>query len=174
MSFFQTLHGKLSATLLALLALVGVLLIPLTLFAVRGYTEEVAQQLNRPLAADLAKHLDSKNLLRANFSSDKELQTAAKNEISKLMVLNPDIEIYILDPKGEVLAYSTKVKKLPVSRVDLKPLRQFLAGNTLPVRGDDPLHAGGRKVFSRRAHSRCQWQLLGGRFERFRLYRAGQ
>ena len=148
MKFFQTLHGKLSAALLSLLVLVGVLLIPLTLFAVRGYTEEVAQQLNRPLAADLAKHLDTKNLLRANFASDKALQAAAKSEISKLMVLNPDIEIYILDTHGEVLAYSAHVEKLPMNRVALKPLRQFFAGQTLPIRGDDPLHLGGHKVFS--------------------------
>ena len=47
--------------------LVGVFLIPLTLLAVRGYTEEVAQQLNRPLAADLARHLETKDLLRADF-----------------------------------------------------------------------------------------------------------
>ncbi len=148
MKFFQTLHGKLSAALLALLILVGVLLIPLTLFAVRGYTEEVAQQLNRPLAADLAKHLDTKNLLRANFASDQALQAAAKSEISKLMVLNPDIEIYILDTHGKVLAYSAHVEKLPMNRVALKPLREFFAGQTLPIRGDDPLHLGGHKVFS--------------------------
>ena len=148
MTFFQTLHGKLSAALLALFIAVGALLIPLTLFAVRGYTEEVAQQLNRPLAADLAKHLDTQNLLRANFASDRALQAAAKSEIGKLMVLNPDIEIYILDTQGEVLAYSAKAEVLPVERVDLKPLRQFFAGQTLPIRGDDPLHLGGRKVFS--------------------------
>ena len=148
MPFFQTLHGKLSAALLALLVTVGALLIPLTLYAVRGYTEEVAQQLNRPLAADLAKHLESKNLLRANFASDEDLQAAAKREISKLMVLNPDIEIYILDTQGEVLAHSAKVDKLPIKRVDLGPLRQFFEHDALPIRGDDPLHAGGHKVFS--------------------------
>ena len=148
MSFFQTLHGKLSAALLALLVLVGALVIPLTLFAVRGYTEEVAQQLNRPLASNLAKHLDAKNLLRANFASDKALQAAAKSEISKLMVLNPDIEIYILDANGTVLAYSAHVDKLQVKRIELKPLQQFFAGQTSPIRGDDPLHLGGHKVFS--------------------------
>ncbi len=148
MLLLQTLHGKLSAALLALLTLVGLLVIPLTLYAVRGYTEEVAQQLNRPLAANLAKHLETKNLLRANFASDNELQAAAKGEIGKLMVLNPDIEIYILDMQGEVMAYSAHVNKLPNNRVDLKPLRQFFAGQTLPIRGDDPLHLGQHKVFS--------------------------
>ena len=148
MKFLQTLHGKLSTALLALLIFVGALFIPLTLLAVRGYTEEVAQQLNRPLAANLAKHLDTKNLLRANFASDTALQAAAKSEISKLMVLNPDIEIYILNSQGEVLAYSAKVERLPANRVNLSPLRQFFAGQSLSIRGDDPLHLGRRKVFS--------------------------
>ncbi len=148
MPFFQTLHGKLSLALLALLIAVGLLLCPLTFLTVRGYTEEVAQQLNRPLASDLAGHLEAKNLLRANFASDAALQAAAKREIGKLMVLNPDIEIYILDAQGEVLAYSAKVEELPVERVDLQPLQQFFGGRELPIRGADPLHPGGRKVFS--------------------------
>ena len=148
MPFFQTLHGKLSAALLALLVIVGVTLFPLTLFAVRCYTEEVAQQLNLPLASDLAKHLETKDLLRADFASDEKLRAKAKSEISTLMVLNPDIEIYVLNAQGKVLAYSAHVEKLPVETVDLKPLQQFFAKHALPIRGDDPLHPGGRKVFS--------------------------
>ena len=148
MPFFQTLHGKLSAALLALLTLVGVLLIPLTLYAVRSYTEEVAQQLNRPLASDLANHLESQDLLRADFASDEKLRARAKGEIGRLMVLNPDIEIYVLNAQGRVLAYSAKVEKLPVETVDLAPIRRFLAGQTLPIRGIDPLYPSGRKVFS--------------------------
>ena len=147
MFFLQTLHGKLSAALLALLILVGLFLIPLTLFAVRGYSEEVAQQLNRPLASDLARHLEEKKLLRADFAVNNKLQTGAKREISQLMVLNPDIEIYVLDARGHVLAYSVK-RDLAARNVDLKPIQRFIAGAKLPVRGDDPLHMNGRKVFS--------------------------
>ena len=148
MPFFQTLHGKLSAALLALLVLVGVLLFPLTLYAVRCYTEEVAQQLNRPLAGDLARHLETKDLLRADFASDGKLRAGAKREIGRLMVLNPDIEIYVTNAQGEILAYSAKVEKLPVESLDLAPVQAFLAGQALPIRGADPLHPGGRKVFS--------------------------
>ena len=133
---------------MALLILVGALLFPLTLYAVRCYTEEVAQQLNRPLAADLARHLETKDLLRADFASDQKLRAKAKSEIGRLMVLNPDIEIYVTNAQGKILAYSAKVEKLPVEIVDLAPVERFLAGQTLPVRGVDPLHPGGRKVFS--------------------------
>ena len=89
---------------------VGLFLIPLTLLGVRGYSEEVAQQLNRPLASDLARHLEEKKLLRADFAANTKLQAGAKREISQLMVLNPDIEIYVLDARGKILAYSVKTR----------------------------------------------------------------
>ena len=147
MPFFRTLHGKLSLALLALLLLVGAFLVPLTLYAVRGYSEEVAQQLNRPLARDLAAHLEEKNLLRADFASNNALQSAAKREISRLMILNPDIEIYVTDGQGRILAYSVK-RELAAKSIDLKPVSRFLGGAQLPIRGDDPRQAGGRRVFS--------------------------
>lgn len=147
MHFLQTLHGKLSAALLALMVLVGLFLIPLTLFAVRGYSEEVAQQLNRSLASDLARHLEEKKLLRADFASNEKLQAGAKREISQLMVLNPDIEIYVLDARGHILACSVK-SDLAAQRVDLAPVQRFLARAHLPIRGDDPRRVDGRNVFS--------------------------
>ena len=149
MFFLQTLHGKLSAALLALMVTVGLFLIPLTLFAVRGYSEEVAQQLNRSLASDLARHLEEKKLLRADFAVNTKLQAGAKREIGQLMVLNPDIEIYVLDARGKILAYSVK-RDLAAKTVDLKPIQRFLANANLPLRGDDPLHMNGGKgkVFS--------------------------
>ena len=41
------------------------------------------------------------------------------------MVLNPDIEIYVTNAQGKILAYSAHVEKLPVQSVDLKPIQQF-------------------------------------------------
>ena len=147
MPFSRTLHGKLSLALLILLLLVGAFSVPLMLYAVRGYSEEVSQQLNRPLARDLARHLEEKNLLRADFASNNALQRAAKREISQLMILNPDIEIYVTDVRGRILAYSVK-RELATQSIDLQPVQRFLSGAQLPILGDDPRQAGGRRVFS--------------------------
>lgn len=142
---FKTLHGKLSAALLALLCVVGLLYVSLTLRTTRSYLNEVNQTLNRALASDLAKHLIGKNLLRP----DAATRDRTKAEISQSMVLNPDIEIYILDPRGVILDYSAAPGAVQTQRVSLRPIRDFLAKpGALPILGDDPRHPGRRKIFS--------------------------
>jgi len=73
----KTLHGKLSLILLGLLCLMGGLSIPLTLFSTQRYQQEVAQNLNRTLAASLAAHLAAKGLL----SQDPTVLRKARAEI---------------------------------------------------------------------------------------------
>ena len=141
----RTLHGKLSVALLMLLTLVGLLHITLTSYTTRNYTNEVSQNLNRDLASDLATHLISQNLLR----SDPQARRETKAEIKENMVLNPDIEIYILDSDGAILNYSSTSGSVQLKRVSLAPVQRFLtATESLPIHGDDPRHAGRQKIFS--------------------------
>src|SRR4028118_224847 len=98
----KTLHGKLSLILLALLSLVGLLYVVLTLYTTQMYVREVNQHLNRALASELSKHLIKKNLLR----DDPGVREPTRAEIKQSMVLNPDIEIYILGSDGAILDYS--------------------------------------------------------------------
>jgi signal transduction histidine kinase len=145
----RTLHGKLSLVLLALLCLLGVGCIALTLFTARVYNEETSQNLNRELATHLAQHLVSQNLLTDKTRTDEKTKQRAWAEITRLMVLNPDIEIYILDERGEVLGYSAKPGKVISQSVSLAPIQKFLSHeNPVPIRGDDPRHPDRRKVFS--------------------------
>lgn len=141
----RTLHGKLSVALLALLFVSGLLHISLTFYTTRGYVDEVNQNLNRALASDLAKHLIEKNLLRA----EPQIRTRTKAEIKQSMVLNPDIEIYILDADGAILDYSAAPGAVRSKRVSLDPIQRFLAAlGPLPILGDDPRHPGRQKIFS--------------------------
>jgi len=144
----RSLHARLSLVLLVLLSLAGALLLPLLLSTTRAYNEEVSQNLNRDLASRLANHLSQKSLLPARFASDARAREAAGKEILYLMTLNPDIEIYVLDDSGAILASSIKTRPLRQS-VRLDPIRRFLAAlGPLPIRGDDPRHPGLSKVFS--------------------------
>lgn len=141
----NTLHGKLSAGLLTLLWLVGFLYIWLSLFTTKTYIREVNQNLNRGLASHLATHLVAKNLLR----DDPRVAELTKAEIKENMVLNPDIEIYILDSNGGILSYSAAPGQVQRNRVALDPIRRFLGGvGSLPIPGDDPRHLGQQKIFS--------------------------
>ena len=142
---FRTVHGKLSLALLALLLLVGLLYAGLTLYTARMYIREVNQHLNRALASKLAEHLIQKNLLR----DDPSVRAPTRAEISQSMVLNPDIEIYILDTQGRILDYSGAPGEVQLSRVSLDPLRRFIGGvGQFPIYGNDPRHPGQTKIFS--------------------------
>ena len=144
----KTLHGKLSLVLLLLLALSVVILIPLLNFTTRAYNEEVNQNLNRELATDLAKHLGEQGLLKAQFPNDERLRSKAGAEISDLMTLNPDIEIYILNNEGKVLSASKAPGRLQREQIDLRPIRRFIQSAPFPIRGPDPRQPSGDKVFS--------------------------
>jgi signal transduction histidine kinase len=65
------------------------------------------------------------------------------------MVVNPNIEIYLLDPAGKILAFSAPTGKVKLDRVNLEPIKKwFENGIGYPLTGDDPRNPGRKKVFS--------------------------
>ncbi len=139
---FKTLYGKLTAVLLGLLCLVGLLYILLTLYTTRLYLQEVNQKLNRTLA----EHLVSDKILMVDGRVNKE---ALKDVFHMLMVINPTIEIYLLDPHGTILAYSAPPGKVKRQHVSLQQLQRFLSeADIFPILGDDPRDLIRQKVFS--------------------------
>ncbi len=142
----RTLHGRLAAILLGLLCLAACFAVPLWLSAAQRYRQEVDQNVNRPLASSLAAHLSELGLLR---SENPATLAHARSEIKRLMVINPEIDVYLLDERGRVMDYSGDSAQVLRDRVDPAPLKSFLAGKRpLPILGDDPRAPGERKVFS--------------------------
>jgi signal transduction histidine kinase len=138
----QSLYTKLSLALLALLLLVSAANLGLTLFITQRYNDETIQKLN----VDLAEHLVADQLL---IEEGEVQQDALKQAFHMLMVINPSIELYLLDPDGEILAFSAPPGKVVREQVDLEPVRRFIAGDArLPLFGDDPRAHGREKVFS--------------------------
>jgi two-component system OmpR family sensor kinase len=138
----RTLYAKLALALLLVFLAVGLVQVALTVRSTRLYQQDVAQKLNRELASHLAQ---DRVLLRGG-----EVDRAALADVfHMLMVINPSIEIYLLDPAGAILAYSAPAGKVRLDRVSLGPVRRFLEGGAeLPVFGDDPRSPGRKKVFS--------------------------
>jgi two-component system, OmpR family, sensor kinase len=137
-----TLYSKLAAVLLGLRCLIGGLYIALTLVATRLYVQEVTQKLNRTLAQNLV----AENMpLRGGHVDSKALQGI----FHLLMVINPSIEVYLLDPQGTILAYAAPPGKIQRQRVALEPVHRFLHGSsTWPILGDDSRQLTQHKVFS--------------------------
>ena len=138
----RRLWVKLTLALSVILAVTGGAGIVLTLFSTRLYQEEIDQSLNQPLARYIA---DAYPLI----VNGEINQSALAGMFDKLMVINPRIEVYLLDLDGRVLSYSAEPGKVKTEQVDLAPVRAWLAGpDSLPLRGDDPRDPLTRKPFS--------------------------
>lgn len=139
---FKTLYAKLSATFLLLFCLVTILLASVTAVTSWLYIQEVTQKLNASLAQNL---LTGHILVKDGQVNEKAL----KEIFHTLMVINPSIEIYLLDREGNILSFSAPRGKVKGSHVSLAPIRLFLEGSsTFPIKGDDPRHPGTTKIFS--------------------------
>ncbi len=138
----KSLYSKLAIALLGLFCLLGVSIVILTQVASDMYQQEAVQKLNR----DLARQIVAQKIL----IQDHQINRTGLEEIfDMLMVVNPSIEVYLLDPGGDILAYSAPPGKVKRERVDLKPIKKwFEAGTVFPLTGDDPRNPGKKKVFS--------------------------
>jgi HAMP domain-containing protein len=138
----KSLYTKLAIVLLVLFCLLGVTILIVTQFASEMYQQEVVQKLNRDLAKQIVAQ---KILMEDNQISEKGL----KDIFHMLMVVNPNIEIYLLDPTGKILAFSAPPGKVKLDRVDLAPIKKWFEDDIVyPLTGDDPRNPSREKVFS--------------------------
>ena len=138
----RSLYTKLAIVLTLLFAVVALLFVLLLTRTTEHYQQEVAQKLNAALAENMvAEHV---------FFRDGKIEHAALEQLfHALMVINPRVELYLLDPAGRILAFSAPPGKVQREAVDLAPVQRFLKGEyTPPLRGDDPRSLQRQKVFS--------------------------
>ncbi|MFT4100809.1 MAG: HAMP domain-containing sensor histidine kinase [Burkholderiaceae bacterium] len=107
----------------------------------RMHEQEVIQGLSRDLGESIARDAQLTD-------SNGLMPDAVRNLFSQLMIVNPSVEVYLLEPDGRIAGHAAPEGRLRRDRVDLAPIRRFLDGGMLPILGDDPRSADGRKVFS--------------------------
>lgn len=138
----RTLNAKLVAALLVIIALLAASYVVLTISFTRLHFEEVNQKLNFSLAQSLVEH----STLLPGGTVD---QAAFEAVFHNMMVINPAIELYLIDTQGNLLAFYAPEGAIKRSRIDMTPIRAFLDGSrSLPIRGSDPRDPSGTKVFS--------------------------
>ncbi len=103
--------------------------------------EEVTQRLSRGLAAHIAQ--SSELMDEGGLRPD-----AVRRLFGQLMVVNPSVEVYLLDADGHITGDDAPPGHIKRDRVDLAPVHRFLTGAPLPILGDDPRSFDGIKVFS--------------------------
>lgn len=139
---FRTLYSRLSLTLFVLLCLVGLILVQLIGHSSVQYQQEVAQKLN----STLAEHI----VAEQELIQDQMVNYAVSDSLfHDLMIINPSIELYLLDRQGVIMGYNAPEGKVKRDRVNLQPLHQFFSDDVIyPLKGDDPRNSDGQKVFS--------------------------
>ena len=141
-SGLNRLYWKISATLLLVLAVVGVGYILITTYTARQYLQEVNQRLYGSIAKQLVK--ETKPLVNG------QPDTVATHDIMhSMMVINPSVEVYLLDTKGKIIDYVVLYKSVKLERVNLGPVLEFIDSEGQAfVLGDDPKNPGAENAFS--------------------------
>ena len=137
------LYWKISATLFSIRGVLGLIYILISSFMAQQYFQEVNQRLYGGIAESTVQEV--KPLV------DGQVDTSAIQDIMhSMMVVNPSVEVYLLDTEGRIITYVAPYKRVKLKSVDLAPIKQFIAERDNPncILGDDPRHPGQIKAFS--------------------------
>ncbi len=136
------LYWKISLSLLFLLIILGVGYILISSYTSNRYFQEV----NQRLYGNIAPHLVQETKPLINGIPD----TVATHDIMhSMMVINPSSEVYLLNPKGEIIDFVVPGKTVELKSVNLNPIKTFIKEDGKSyILGDDPRNEGEQKVFS--------------------------
>jgi signal transduction histidine kinase len=135
-----TLSARLSLVFCALLLASSAAAAWLTIRASRMLEQELVQR----LSSDVAEHIAAS----AEFMDENGLRPdAVRILFDQLMSVNPSVEVYLLDGTGTIVGDAAPSGHVRRQRVAVEPIERLLAGEPLPILGDDPRSASGRKVF---------------------------
>ncbi len=140
---FNRLYLQISAIFLLVLMLFAAITLLISVNASRDYSIEVNQALNRELAASTV------NVVNSLFKNGEINEEAIQDIIHSMMVINPSVEVYILDAGGNILTFVAPDSVVQMESVDLGPIIQFIDNPEKGIiLGDDPRNPGESKIFS--------------------------
>jgi signal transduction histidine kinase len=139
----KTLFAKLSIAMFLLFVIVGSSFLYASLNTAYRYQQEVAQRLNHDLAMYIA---DGHIQFKINGEIDND---SIESLFHNVMIINPSMELYLLDNDGNIIAHSVDHSKMVLKQISLEPIKQFLSDpSSLPVLGQDPKNPDKEKAFS--------------------------
>jgi len=137
------LYRRISTLFIVVLFVFAAITLYISVHAANNYSQEVNQNLNRNLAANVA-------VMMQPFLIDGVINEAGLEDlVHSLMVINPSIEVYLLDTEGKILSYVAPEKVVKLDRVSLEPIGSFLESSSKKIIfGEDPRNPGEKKIFS--------------------------
>ncbi len=140
---FSSFYSRLAALFLVLFIVSGTIYVIISVRSSINFVQQADQRLNMHLAESIAGEV--KPLVQDSIHTGQMGQL-----LHYLMVMNPHVEIYILDSTGSILAFfADQNKKLARNSVSTQPIDQFLSGGSDgTIEGDDPRNVNAQKPFS--------------------------
>ena len=131
---FHSLYIKLVLVLFVLFLGIGAVFLFVAMYTAPMYQQEVSQQLNR----DLANYIVKEHVL---IEDGQVRRDNLEQLFHNVMIINPSLELYLLDADGRVIGHSLAPEKIRRKQVSLAPINRFLeqTGEGL-IMGDDPGH----------------------------------
>lgn len=135
---------KISVTFLGMLLLLGVAYVLITAFVAGQYLQESNQKLYGTIADSATVQL--KKMIDEEGNIDKP---KIQELMHSMMVINPNLEVYLLDTLGNIQTHVAPYKKVKLKCVQVEPIKDFINSDkkTL-IQGDDPRCPGLETVFS--------------------------
>jgi signal transduction histidine kinase len=138
----RTLFARLSAALFLVVAIIGSGFFVVEQMSTRLYYEEITQRLNASIAMYVTGEMQ---LIEDGAVNENALTLLAQ----RAMIINPTVEVYLLDTEGRILAHPMPPESIQSDQVALEPVLELMGGETeMPLRGTDPRNTDRQKIFS--------------------------
>lgn len=142
-TIFSHLYWKISAIFILVLVLFAAITIYTSIQSANHYSIEVTQKLNWNLARNMV------DVMKPEFRNGMVNKDAVADIMHSMMVINPSVEVYLLNPYGKILSYVAPAKVVKLNKVSLAPIYKFLNDTRQNlILGDDPRSPGEKKTFS--------------------------
>ena len=136
------LFWKISAALMSILLILGLVYIFISSYIGQQYFQEVNQRLYGNLATSVLQQIQP-------YTKGEVNDAAIKDLMHSTMVMNPSAEVYLLDPTGKIITHAAPKGRVKLTSVSLQPIKTFIEAEEKPfILGDDPRHPEASKVFS--------------------------
>ena len=140
--FFNSLFWKISFIFLIILLIISGVYMYISILTAEMYFQETRQKLD----TKIAEHIAADNKC---FTGDSVNTDVLKNVFHNVMVINPSIEVYLLNTEGKILTYYAPEHIVKLEYVPLDPIHEFIDSDGEDIlMGEDPKKPEEHKVFS--------------------------
>jgi signal transduction histidine kinase len=160
--FFNSLFWKISAVFLLILFIISAVYIYISVNTAEMYFQETRQKLDIKIASHISNEAEF-------FRNDSVNYDAMKNVFHNVMVINPSLEVYLLDTHGNILAFDADSNLVKLKKLPLEPIQKFISSKEEQfLLAPDPKNPGkekpisAAKVFSNGKFKGYIYVILGG------------